>query len=151
MKEKADSPVGVLEDYFRSSESDTSSSKEPTVDSEAQDKSKFSSKWRGFLQLLRNRSKKPMATLHPLSVLKLSKRMSRSMRETILPSSRLNADSSLHNSPWKIFTHNEILFAANSFSQGMQCSCLKFDFSHEEIFIFLYKNLTFFFSLLQKT
>ncbi|XP_054824763.1 receptor-like cytosolic serine/threonine-protein kinase RBK2 [Prosopis cineraria] len=119
MKEKADSPVGVLEDYFRSSESDTSSSKEPTVDSEAQDKSKFASKWRGFLQHLTTRSKKSSpTTMHPpLSVLKLSKRMSRSMRETIFPSSRLGADSSLHNSPWKIFTHREILLATSSFSQ----------------------------------
>lgn len=125
MKQKADSPVGVLEDYFRSSDSDTSSSKEATLDSEAQDKSIFSSKWRGFLQLLKSRSKKPMATLHPSSVLNLSKRMSRSMRETILPNSRLHADSSLHNSPWKIFTHNEILLATNNFSQGTQCSsCL---------------------------
>lgn len=121
MKDKADSPVGVLEDYFRSSESDTSSSKEPTVDSEAQDKSKFGSKWRGFLQNLTNRSKKPVATIMqppPLSMFKLSKRMSRSMRETIFPSSRLGADSSLHNSPWKIFTHREILLATSSFSQG---------------------------------
>ncbi|KAI9119144.1 hypothetical protein K1719_009819 [Acacia pycnantha] len=120
MKEKADSPVGVLEDYFRSSESDTSSSKEPTVDSEAQDKSKFGSKWRGFLQNLTNRSKKPVPTTMqppPLSMFKLSKRMSRSMRETIFPSSRLGADSSLHNSPWKIFTHREILLATSSFSQ----------------------------------
>lgn len=142
MKEKADSPVGVLEDYFRSSESDTSSSKEPTLDSEAQDKSKASSKWGGFLQLLRTRSKKPTPTLHPLNVLKLSKRMSRSLRETIFPNSRLDSDSSLHNSPWKIFTHKEILLATSSFSQGKQCA-FKFGFSLQEIFIFLCKKFNF--------
>ncbi|KAF7818274.1 receptor-like cytosolic serine/threonine-protein kinase RBK2 [Senna tora] len=119
MKVKADSnsPVGVLEDYFRSSESDTSSSKEPTLDSETQDKSIFSSKLRGFFQLLRTTSKKPTptTTLHPL---KLSKRMSRSMRDTIFPNCRLNnTDSSFQNSPWKIFSHTEILLATNSFSQ----------------------------------
>lgn len=124
MKEKADSPVGVLEDYFRSSESDSSSSKEPTLDSEALDKSKFASKWRGFLQSLtnNNKSKKsvPTTTMQPppLSVFKLSKRMSRSLRETIFPSTRLDTESSLQNSPWKIFTHKEILLATNSFSQG---------------------------------
>lgn len=123
MKEKADSPVGVLEDYLRSSESETScsNSKEATLDSESQeDKSKAASRWRGFLQLLRTRSKKPIATLHPLSILKLSKRMSSSMRETILPDCRIGVDSSLHRSPWKIFTHHNIQMATNHFSQSMQ-------------------------------
>lgn len=114
MKDEVDSPVGVLEDYFKSSESETSSSKEPStiVDS---DKSKPGSRWLAFLQLLRDTSKKPIATLHPLSVLKLSRRMSSSMRETVI-----DADSSLHRSPWKIFTHHEIQIATNYFIQGMQ-------------------------------
>ncbi|KAG4928006.1 hypothetical protein JHK82_053695 [Glycine max] len=111
MKDEVDSPVGVLEDYFKSSESETSSSKEPStiVDS---DKSKPGSRWLAFLQLLRDTSKKPIATLHPLSVLKLSRRMSSSMRETII-----DADSSLHRPPWKIFTHHEIQIATNCFTQ----------------------------------
>ncbi|RDX63618.1 Receptor-like cytosolic serine/threonine-protein kinase RBK2, partial [Mucuna pruriens] len=112
MKDVVDSPVGVLEDYFKSSESETSSSKEPTVDSESQDKSKPGSTWHAFLQLLRVKSKKPIATLHPLSVLKLSRRMSSSMRETII-----DADSSLNRSPWKIFTHHQIQIATNYFAQ----------------------------------
>ncbi|RDX69654.1 Receptor-like cytosolic serine/threonine-protein kinase RBK2, partial [Mucuna pruriens] len=117
MKEKVDSPVTVLEDYFRSSDSESSSSKEPTVDSESHDLSKPASRWDAFVQLLRSKSKKQMTTLHPLSVLKLSKRMSISMRETILPSCLLDATASPCRSPWKIFTHHEIQLATNSFSK----------------------------------
>ncbi|XP_027351959.1 receptor-like cytosolic serine/threonine-protein kinase RBK2 [Abrus precatorius] len=113
MKDKVDSPVGVLEDYLKSSESETSSSKEPTVESESQEKSKPGSKWHAFLQLLRTSSKKPIPTLHPLSVLKLSRRMSSSMSETLI-----DADSPLHRSPpWKIFTQHEIQTATNYFGQ----------------------------------
>lgn len=127
MKEKVDSPVTVLEDYFRSSDSESSSSKEPTADSsESQDISKTSSTWHSFVQLLRTRSKKPMATTpttlhhHPLNG-KLSRRMSRSMRETILPScfNLQNAFPSPCRSPWKIFTFHDIQLATNHFSQGM--------------------------------
>ncbi|KAJ1433022.1 Serine/threonine-protein kinase, active site [Sesbania bispinosa] len=118
MKDKVDSPVGVLEDYFKSSESETSSSKEPTLDSESQDKySKPGSRWHAFLQLLKTKSKKPISTLHPLSVLKLSRRMSSSMRETILPSCSIDAESFLQKSPWRIFTQHEIQIATNYFSQ----------------------------------
>jgi len=133
MKEKVDSPVTVLEDYFRSSDSESSSSKEPSADSESREFSKSASRWHesrefsksasrwhAFLQLLRSGSKKQMNTLHPLSVLKLSKRMSTSMRESILPSCLLDATASPCRSPWKIFTHHEIQVATNSFSQGMQ-------------------------------
>ncbi|KAG5063177.1 hypothetical protein JHK85_004360 [Glycine max] len=130
MKEKVDSPVTVLEDYFRSSDSESSSSKEPSADSESREFSKSASRWHesrefsksasrwhAFLQLLRSGSKKQMNTLHPLSVLKLSKRMSTSMRESILPSCLLDATASPCRSPWKIFTHHEIQVATNSFSQ----------------------------------
>jgi len=112
MEDEVDSPVGVLEDYFfKSSESETSSSKEPgTTDS---DKSKSGSRWHAFLQLLRVKSKKPVATLYPpIGVLKLSRRLSSGMR-------MIDADSSLHRSPWKIFTHHEIQIATNFFAQGM--------------------------------
>jgi len=118
MKDKVDSPVTVLEDYFRSSDSESSSSKEPAADSESQDLSKPGSRWHAFLQLFRNGSKKQMNTLHPLSAFKLSKRMSTSMRETIIPSCFLDANASPCRSPWKIFTHHEIQVATNSFSQG---------------------------------
>ncbi|BAT85386.1 hypothetical protein VIGAN_04292600 [Vigna angularis var. angularis] len=110
MEDEVDSPVGVLEDYFfKSSESETSSSKEPgTSDS---DKSKPGSRWHAFLQLLRVKSKKPVATLYPLTVLKLSRRFTSGRRETVIDA------SSFHSSPWKIFTHHEIQIATNYFSQ----------------------------------
>ncbi|XP_061371960.1 receptor-like cytosolic serine/threonine-protein kinase RBK2 [Gastrolobium bilobum] len=117
MKEKVDSPITVLEDYFRSSDSETSSSKEPTVDSESQDISKPASIWHAFLQLLRTKPKNPVPTLHPLSSFNLSRRMSRSMRETILPSCLSDATSSPCWSPWKIFTHHDIQVATNYFNQ----------------------------------
>ncbi|KAJ6343582.1 hypothetical protein OIU76_005346 [Salix suchowensis] len=57
-KEDASSPVGVLEDYFKSEESESSSSKDPALDAEAaQNVSKAASRWRGFFQLIRSRSK----------------------------------------------------------------------------------------------
>lgn len=121
MKEKVDSPVTVLEDYFKSSDSESSSSKEPTVDSESQDISKPSSKWNSFLQFLSTKSKKQIHTLDPLNG-QLTRRMSRSrsMRESILPSclTLTNATSTPCRSPWKIFTHHDIQAATNSFSQG---------------------------------
>ncbi|KAK7378307.1 hypothetical protein VNO80_03746 [Phaseolus coccineus] len=112
MEDEVDSPVGVLEDYFfKSSESESSSSKEPGTTTDS-DKSKPGSRWHAFLQLLRVKSKKPIATLYPLSVLKLSRRLSSGMRETVI-----DADSSLHRSPWEIFTHHEIQIATNHFAQ----------------------------------
>ncbi|KAF1861087.1 hypothetical protein Lal_00000506 [Lupinus albus] len=118
MKEKVESPVTVLEDYFRSSDSETSSSKDPTVDSESQYISQPACKWHKFFQLLRSRSKKHVPKLHSLSGLKFSKRMSRSMRERILPSCLIDATlSSPSRSQWKIFTNHDILLATNYFSQ----------------------------------
>ncbi|KAI9080377.1 hypothetical protein K1719_037771 [Acacia pycnantha] len=120
MKEKVDSPVGVLEDYFGSTESETScsNSKDPTVGSGSEDdKSKPASGWPGFLQLLQTRSKKHIAPLHSLTALKFSKRFSRGTKETILPNHHIDADSTLHRSSCKIFTQRDIQMATNHFSQ----------------------------------
>lgn len=125
MKDKVDSPVTVLEDYFRSSDSESSSSKEVTADSESRDISKPCSRWHSFLQLLRTKPKNQMATLHPLN---LSRKMSRSMRETMLPSCFIDATLSPCRSPWKIFTHHDLQVATNYFSQGMQ-TCLRIRFA----------------------
>ncbi|KAJ7972852.1 Kinase family protein [Quillaja saponaria] len=116
MKEKVDSPVGVLQDFLNSSDSESSSSKEPTVDPDGQEKLKPTSRWHGFVQFLGIRSKKPLATLHPLSVLKRSKRMSSSMRETIVPNFGMDVDICLLSSPWKSFTLHELQIATNYFS-----------------------------------
>ncbi|KAK2457286.1 receptor cytosolic serine/threonine-protein kinase RBK2 [Trifolium repens] len=120
MKEKVDSPITVLEDYFRSSDSESSSSKEPTLDSESHDdNSKPFSRWHSFFQLLKTRSKKQLPTLNHSLNGQLSRRMSRSMRDNILPSclTLSNATSTPSRSPWKIFSHHDIQIATNYFSQ----------------------------------
>ncbi|XP_065861216.1 receptor-like cytosolic serine/threonine-protein kinase RBK2 [Euphorbia lathyris] len=113
-KANTNSPVGVLEDYFRTEEFESCSSKEPTSDFEAQKGSKPISRWHGFLKLLKTKSKKPLATLHPLSVLKLSLRRSSSMRE-ILPN--LFSTSFDLNSQSISFTLSDLQSATNNFSQ----------------------------------
>ncbi|KAI5399272.1 receptor-like cytosolic serine/threonine-protein kinase RBK2 isoform X2 [Lathyrus oleraceus] len=120
-KEKVDSPVTVLEDYFKSSDSETSSSKEPTLDSDSHHDhiSKPVSRWHSFLQLVKTGSKKQLPpTLHQPLDGQLSRRMSRSMRDTILPSclTLSNATSTPCRSPWKIFSHHDIQLATNYFS-----------------------------------
>jgi len=123
-KEDASSPVGVLEDYFKSEDSESCSSKDPSSDAEAAQKvSKHASRWHGFVKLLRSRSKKSLATLHPLGVLKLSMRKSSSMRENIITNLFANSDSSNFKSPRINFTLSELQAATNNFSQG-SCSVL---------------------------
>lgn len=119
-KEKEDScsPTGVLEDYFRSSDSETGSSKEPNNESEGHKNSKPSSRWHGFVQLLRTKSKKRLNTLHPLNVLNLSRRMSGSMREIIASKFGSDSDGGL-KSPWKNFTIYELQVATNYFNRGL--------------------------------
>ncbi|PSR94789.1 Receptor-like serine/threonine-protein kinase [Actinidia chinensis var. chinensis] len=82
-KKNAYSPNGVLEDYLRTEESETVSSKASTSEIEIQRSSKPASRWRGLVKLLKSRSIGHLANLHPLSVMKLSRRISNSMREDI--------------------------------------------------------------------
>ena len=124
MKKKEDlSPVGILEDYFKSSESETCSSKEHNVYSKVKQNSKSNSRWHwhGFVQLLRIRSKQSLATLHPLSVMKLSRRMSSSMREAtaLVTNFRVDIDLNYTKLPWKNFTLYELQRATNYFSHGL--------------------------------
>ncbi|XP_062096631.1 receptor-like cytosolic serine/threonine-protein kinase RBK2 [Humulus lupulus] len=118
MTEKEDtcSPVCVLEDYFRSSDSETSSSKDHNNESDTHKNSKLGSRWHGFMQLLRTRSKKPLNTLHPINVLNLSRRMSGSMREIICSNFGSDSDNGL-KSPWKNFSLYELQVATNYFRQ----------------------------------
>ncbi|WCJ21457.1 Protein kinase family protein [Euphorbia peplus] len=115
-KTNSNSPVGVLEDYFRTQEeSSSSSSKEPTSESEPLKTSKPISRWHDFVKLLSTKSKKPLATLHPLSVLKLSLRRSSSIRERV---SNLfpYSDSLSLNSQSINFNISELQSATNNFS-----------------------------------
>ncbi|XP_062086421.1 receptor-like cytosolic serine/threonine-protein kinase RBK2 isoform X2 [Humulus lupulus] len=118
MTEKEDtcSPTGVLEDYFRSSDSETYSCKEPNNESESHKNSKLSSRWHGLIQLMRTRSKKPLNTMHPLNILNLSRRMSGSMREIIASKFGSESDYGL-KSPWKNFSLYELQVATNYFRQ----------------------------------
>ncbi|KAK2649269.1 hypothetical protein Ddye_016758 [Dipteronia dyeriana] len=110
-KEDSYSPVGVLEDYFRSEDSEeTSSSK----DSESKPTTKTFPRWHGFAELLRTKPRKPLVTLYPLSVLKLTTKRSNSMREMpiLVNSSAPNSSQS----PQRIFSLYEIQAATNNFS-----------------------------------
>lgn len=115
-KEKVDvySPTGVLEDYLKSLESESVSSKEST--SESEDQSKPSSRWAGFVELLKFKSKRRLVTLHPL---KLSKRFSSSMREEITAASaHVDSDLNYFKPHWKNFTLSQLQSATNNFSHG---------------------------------
>ncbi|KAL0459591.1 UNVERIFIED_CONTAM: hypothetical protein Slati_0586300 [Sesamum latifolium] len=93
-KEKANvySPDTVLEDFLRTAESETDSSKASTSELEA-DEPKPVSRWAEFFQLLRFKSKRKLATLHPLNALSLSKK-------------------------WKNFSFSELQTATSNFCQG---------------------------------
>ncbi|KAL1827393.1 hypothetical protein ACET3Z_005805 [Daucus carota] len=109
-KEDAYSPTGVLEDYLNSLESDSVSTKDGTC-VEDQQLSKPPSRWAGFVQLLKSKSRRHLGTLHPLN---LSKRFSSSMRELASP----HADSDLNyfKPHWKNFTLLQLQSATNNFS-----------------------------------
>lgn len=114
-KENSYSPTGVLEDYFRTEESQIVSSRASTSEFE-NEKSSKSSRWNGLLELLKIKSKRPLPTLHPLSVMKLSKRLSSSMREYICTALNPLADGDL-KPQWKNFTLSELQHASNYFSK----------------------------------
>ncbi|XP_044494345.1 receptor-like cytosolic serine/threonine-protein kinase RBK2 isoform X2 [Mangifera indica] len=109
-KESTSSPVGALEDHFRSEDSESCSSKEPAAESEAKSNSKSNSRWHGFAKLFRSKSKTPIASLYPLNVLKLSIRKSSSMKEGI------DTDPCNSKSQQKIFSLYELQTATNNFS-----------------------------------
>ncbi|KAH7862995.1 hypothetical protein Vadar_011932 [Vaccinium darrowii] len=104
-KEDVYSPDGVLEDYFRTVESETAS----TSETEVEQNPKPESRWRSMVQLLKSRSKRPLSTLHPLSVLKLSRRSSSC-------SSSTSEDISGATSSLVDYTLPELQSATNCFS-----------------------------------
>ncbi|XVF21845.1 hypothetical protein REPUB_Repub12eG0124800 [Reevesia pubescens] len=121
MEKKVDtrSPNGVLEDFFRSKEFETScSSKAPSTDSANEQNSKQGSRWGGFARLFRSTSKKSLANLQPLGSFRLSLRRSSSMRENVAvaPDFLANSNSYSLNSPRKVFTLSELQIATKNFS-----------------------------------
>ena len=124
MEKKVDtySPSGVLEDFFRSEEFETSSSsKAPTTDSANEQNSKQGFRWRGLAHLFRSRSKKSsLANLQPLGSFRLSLRRSSSMRENVAVAPDFLGNSNSYNlkSPRKVFTLSELQIATKNFSSG---------------------------------
>lgn len=121
MEKKVDtnSPVGVLEDFFKTEEFEPSySSKEPSTDSEQNTKQGFG--WRGLAQLFRSKSKKSLANLQPLgSFRSLSFRRSSSMRENVAVAPDFLANNTnSHNLkyPRNVFTLSELQIATKNFS-----------------------------------
>nr|XP_043612255.1 receptor-like cytosolic serine/threonine-protein kinase RBK2 [Erigeron canadensis] len=130
MKEDTYSPTCVLEDYLRSLECETVSSKESTSGSSDQDHdqkdskkpplSSNSSKWKDVVHLIKNKSKKclPTSFHHSISSgLQLSKRLSSSFREkvAIIPPSPM-AGMNYFKPHWKNFTFSQLQSATNNFS-----------------------------------
>ncbi|KAL3849822.1 hypothetical protein ACJIZ3_011704 [Penstemon smallii] len=119
-KSKPYSPDTVLEDFLRSAESETDSSKPSTSDSQTQIEAKPSSKLTEFFQFLRFKSHKKLPNLHPLNALKFSKRFSSSMREEFngVPNPFTDCNLNYFKPQWKNFTFAELQTATRNFSQG---------------------------------
>ncbi|KAK3007902.1 hypothetical protein RJ639_013047 [Escallonia herrerae] len=79
------SPNTVLEDYLRSLESETVSSKASTSGSEEQKILAPTSRWPGLLHLVKSISYRTLGTLHPLN---LSRRFKSNLREEIAAAAR---------------------------------------------------------------
>ncbi|CAK9175860.1 unnamed protein product [Ilex paraguariensis] len=114
------SPDTVLEDYLTRLESETDSSKENTSEFEACRDPKSTSGWARFFRFWRSRSKNSVATLRPLTIMKLSRRFSRSMREEIavvVPNPIVDETHLTYFKPHcKIFSLLELQKATNSFN-----------------------------------
>ncbi|GKU86700.1 hypothetical protein SLEP1_g1189 [Rubroshorea leprosula] len=121
MEKKVDtsSPTGVLEDFFRSEEFETSSSRAPSMDSGTEQNRKQGSRWRGFAQSFRTKSKKSFAAFQPLGVLKAAASFrSNSMRENtaVAPDFFGNSNPCNLKSPQKVFSLSELQTATKNFS-----------------------------------
>ncbi|KAK8718054.1 hypothetical protein V6N13_045302 [Hibiscus sabdariffa] len=115
MEKKVDScsPTCVLEDFFKSEEFERSHScKEPNIiDSANEQNSKQGSRWRGFAQSFRTKSKKSLANLQSFGSFRLSSR-STSMRENVSVAPDFLAESSR-----KVFALSELQTATKNFSR----------------------------------
>ncbi|KAK4441710.1 Receptor-like cytosolic serine/threonine-protein kinase RBK2 [Sesamum alatum] len=118
-KEKASScsPDTVLEDFLRSAESETESSKASTSESEVQIDAQPASRWTNFFQMLRFKSKTQLATFHPL---KLSKMLSSSMREEVgsVPNPLTDTNLNYFKPQWKNFSLSDLQSATSKFCHG---------------------------------
>ncbi|KAL2900472.1 Receptor-like cytosolic serine/threonine-protein kinase RBK2 [Bienertia sinuspersici] len=117
-KQHSNSPVGVLEDYFRTVESDTNSSKGTSVEeNDCEKNSRTTSRFRGFMELLRTKSKKQLPALSSLNVPNLSGLRSSSMREQAPVSLTSSCKFGNVDSPYRNFSLLELQLATKNFSQ----------------------------------
>ncbi|KAG6417866.1 hypothetical protein SASPL_120063 [Salvia splendens] len=118
-KANPSSPDTVLEDFLRSAESQTDSSKASTSESLVEIDPKPTSRLALFFKLLRFKSKRQLATLQPLNALKLSKRFS-SFREQVssAPNALLDPNMNYFKPQWKNFSLLELQTATSNFCQG---------------------------------
>ncbi|XP_009607171.1 receptor-like cytosolic serine/threonine-protein kinase RBK2 [Nicotiana tomentosiformis] len=116
-KEKVNgSPDTVLEDFLRTAVSESDSSKASTSELEVAKHQRPASKWAGFLELFRTKSRRYLAK----DPLKLSKRFSSSMRELVgvRKNPIVDADLNYFKPQWRSFTLSELHAATNNFHQG---------------------------------
>ncbi|CAA0832073.1 Protein kinase family protein [Striga hermonthica] len=118
-KTKTRSPDTVLEDFLRSSDSQTDSPKASTSESPVHiDHKPPSKKLADFLQFFMLKPKTRLkSTLDPLNAFKLSKKFSSSVREEV---SRPLIDPNLNyfKPHWKNFSFSELQAATSNFCQG---------------------------------
>ncbi|KAL1558471.1 non-specific serine/threonine protein kinase [Salvia divinorum] len=114
------SPDTVLEDFLRSAESQTDSSKASTSESLVEIDPKPASRLAFFFKLLRFKSKRQLATLQPFNALKLSKRFSSSFREQVssAPNALLDPNMNYFKPQRKNFSLLELQTATSNFCQG---------------------------------
>lgn len=115
------SPDTVLEDFLRTAESESDSSKASTSEFDGSKNQRSGWRWTGFFELFTSKSKGHMTKDPLISSLKLSKRFSRSMRETssgVMPNSILDNGFTYFKPQWKLFTLSQLQTATNNFHQG---------------------------------
>ncbi|KAK4758659.1 hypothetical protein SAY87_019960 [Trapa incisa] len=114
-KETSSSPIGVLEDFLRSSDSDSNSA---ASDLQARPGPRPASRWRSLVQSLWTKSKKEAP--HPFGDTMRAPpiKRSNSMREliSIAPCFLLKSGSNTSNPMWKHFTLSELHSATNNFN-----------------------------------
>ncbi|KAK3041418.1 hypothetical protein RJ639_000395 [Escallonia herrerae] len=111
------SPNTVLEDYLRSLESETVSSKASTSGSEEQKILAPTSRWPGLFHLVKSISYRTLGTLHPLN---LSRRFKSNLREEIVAAARgpiEDASLNYFKPHWQNFPLSKLQNATNNFSR----------------------------------
>ncbi|KAK2990546.1 hypothetical protein RJ640_019826 [Escallonia rubra] len=111
------SPNTVLEDYLRSLESETVSSKASTSGSEEQKILAPASRWPGLFHLVKSISHRTLETLHPLN---LSRRFKSNLREEIAAEARgpiEDASLNYFKPHWQNFPLSKLQNATSNFSR----------------------------------